>query len=88
MWYDLFYSVLKSLGMQRSDSDHGVFSWIYNKYKSLIALATDDILIATQHSSCVDKLRSTMDNMFDYNYNTGMQLKFLNLNITPKSIWH
>ena len=88
MWYDLFSSVLRSLGMQRSDSDHGVFSWIYNKLKSLIALATDDILVATQHKSCVDKIRASIDDMFDYTYNSGMQLKFLNISIIQSSLWH
>lgn len=59
--------------------------WTYNKFKSLIALATDDNLVATQHQSCVDKIRATIDDMFDYTYNTGTQLKFLNLNIIQSS---
>jgi len=58
-----------------------VFSWTYKNYKSLLALATDDILIATQHKTCVDRHRSELDDMFDYTFKQGNVLKFLNIRI-------
>lgn len=59
-WYSIIHGLLCNLGLQRSSSDHGVFSWIYTgddtlapknscRYKGIICLATDDILLIAEN---------------------------------------
>ena len=68
----------------RNDSKHNVqriFSWNKNGHKALIALATDDMLFATTHTSLFDILILEFDKYFSTTVLQGSQLSFLNYRI-------
>ena len=47
LWYDLLKSIFINVKMIRISSDHAIFSWVFNTYKSFLAVETDDILMET-----------------------------------------
>ena len=92
LWYDLIHLVFEDLDMIRSTCDHGVFTWTYeentasdntptNTYKAIIFLAMDDILIFTDDIKCYQTIRCAFNPLFDYSYQQGPVLKFLNMRI-------
>lgn len=92
LWYDLIRLVFEDLGMIRSTCDHGIFTWNYKgddtlatnqtiNHKAIICLATDDILIFTNNIICYQRIRMSFDPLFDYSYQQGPLLKFLNMRI-------
>ena len=61
--------------MIRSFSDHAVFSWIYKNYKSLLAVETYDILMATENIICFEILKHEFDTLFEYTFQEVSKLK-------------
>ena len=51
--------------MIRSSSDHAVFTWDNKIYKYILAVETDDILIATQHRIRFNIFTQKSDTLFD-----------------------
>ena len=58
-----------------------IFSWNKNGHKALIALATDDMLFATTHTSLFHILIAEFDKYFSTTVLQGSQLTFLNYRI-------
>ena len=52
--------------MIRRSSDHSVFSWLYNNYKSFIADEIGGIHMATENKICFEILVQEFDTLFDY----------------------
>ena len=47
--YDLFKYIFNTVEMISSSYDHYVFTWNYQTYKSILAVETYNILMATQN---------------------------------------
>ena len=67
--------------MIRISSDHTVFLWAYNTYKIIIAVETDDILMATQNIICFETLTKDVDTSFDCGIQEGTNIKLHNISI-------
>ena len=65
----------------RSSSDHVVTNCDYRTYKSIIAVDTYGIFMATQHMICFEILSQYFDNLFDYTFQEGDRVNLLNINI-------
>ena len=65
-----------------SSFDHDSFNWNNQTYKSILAVETDGILIATQHSIYFDILTHEFDTLFGYTYQERAKSKLLNITIT------
>ena len=55
-WYGLIKYIFITIKIIRSSSDHVVFTWVYNNYKSFLAVETDDILLAIENGICFEIL--------------------------------
>ena len=53
LWYDLLKSIFITVKMILSSSGRAIFSWVYNNYKSFLALEIDDIIMATENIICL-----------------------------------
>ena len=81
-WYKLLASIFtKILHMVPSVSNKGLFYWKHDQHYAYIALATDDILMASSHVSLFQLLQKTFDQYFGYTTATGSLLHFLNYRI-------
>ena len=67
--------------MIRSLSEHASFSWIYNTYKYILAVETNDTLVATQNRIFFERLIKWFDTLFDYTFQGGKALNLLKINI-------
>ena len=64
MLYDLFKSILITVEVIRSSSEHSVFLCKYITYKTIFEVETDDILVATQNIICFEILTKYFDTLF------------------------
>ena len=82
-WSVLLIKILTSpnIGMKVTTTNKSVFSWNFEGYKSLLAVATDDMLFATEHKKCLDHLCHIISQYFSYTIQSGAELSFLNLRI-------
>jgi hypothetical protein len=63
-WYTLLHAWLQDLGLQRTTTDHGVFTWTHENEQCLLVLETDDILMASKTTRPFDFLRQrTFENV-------------------------
>ena len=53
----------KELGMVPATGNKGLFIWHHNGHKALLALATDDIIIAVSHKSLYHVLCATFQSL-------------------------
>ena len=68
--------------MIRISSDHAVFSWVYNNYKSFLSVEIYEILLATQNRICFERLIQKFDILFECIFQEEPRLKLLNIHIT------
>ena len=81
-WYKLLSLILtKDMNMVPATGNKGLFTFIDGDQTAFIALATDDILLATSNKSFYDKLKTTFDTYFAYTTCEGSVLQFLNYRI-------
>ena len=82
--------------MKHSSSDYGVFTWTYTgddtikptnsvQHHAILCLATDDILMWTDNTSCFHRLRLALDSVLEYTFQDGPVLKFLNIRIVQSN---
>ena len=57
-----------------SSSDHAIFTWNYQTYKSILAVETADVLMDTQHRMFFERLTQVFDTLFDYTLQEGAKL--------------
>eukprot|EP00957_Ditylum_brightwellii_P061555 4671266-Ditylum_brightwellii.AAC.1 len=51
-WYLLLKAIfINELGMVVSTNDNTVLNWSYSNHRALLAISTDDFLMATSHRS-------------------------------------
>ena len=67
--------------MIRRSSDHALLSWVYRNYKSLLAVETDEILMATENIISFERLTQEFDTLFEYTFQEESKLKLPNINI-------
>ena len=85
-WYRLLSLIFtRELGMVPATGNKGLFYWQHDGHTALLALATDDILLAATHRSLYMKIRSVFDNYFAYTTNDGNVIQFLNYRIIQRS---
>ena len=66
-WYKLLSLILtKDLDMVLATGNKGLFTYIDGDKTALIALAIDDILLATSFTGFYDKLKNSFDTYFAY----------------------
>ena len=81
-WYRLLSLIFtRELGMVPATGNKGLFYWQHEGHTALLALATDDILLAATHKSLYIKIQSVFDNYFAYTTNDGKVIQFLNYRI-------
>ena len=80
-FFQLLLKILtsKQIGMIACTTNKGILHWTYNGYKSIIAITTDDLLFATQHVSCLDKLLNELTEYCSITIQKGQELSYLNL---------
>ena len=81
LWYELLKPIFITVKNIRSSSDHSVFSWVYNIYKSSLSVETDDTLLATHSRISFERLIYECDTLFDHTLLEGPKIKLLNINI-------
>ena len=54
---------------------------MYKTHKSILAVETYDILITTKNRIGFELLTKQFDELFDYTFQEGLQLKLLNITI-------
>ena len=64
-----------------STYDNAILSWSHNNHKALLALSTDDFLMATSHRSLYDKLKLCFDHHFNYTTYESNIIRYLNTRI-------
>ena len=67
--------------MVPATSNKGLFYWQQDGDTAFVALATDDILLATTNKKFYIKIQHTFDNYFAYTTKEGSILQFLNYRI-------
>ena len=78
-WYKLLALIFtKVLGMVVSTANKGLFYWAKNNQEAYIALATDDILMASTSISLFHEVCATFNQYFDYTTAQSSTLYFLN----------
>ena len=78
-WYRLLSLIFtRELGMVPATGNKGLFHWHHEGHTTLLALATDDILLAATHRSLYIKIQSVFDNYFAYTTNDGQDIHILN----------
>ena len=81
-WYKLLALIFtKVLGMVPSPANKGLFYWSKHNQEAYIALATDDILMASTSVILFHELCTTFNQYFDYTTAQGSTLHFLNYRI-------
>eukprot|EP00957_Ditylum_brightwellii_P056377 4273620-Ditylum_brightwellii.AAC.1 len=71
-WNILLSCILvNDLKMIQSSSDHSIFSWQYKGHCALIAVSTDDLLMAAADRTLFDRIRQCFDNHFNYTCTEG-----------------
>ena len=81
-WYRLLSVILtKELGMIPATGNKGLFYWNHNGHIAMLALATDNIVLASSHRSLYDAIQQVFDNFFGDTTNEGEVLQFLNYRI-------
>ena len=81
-WYQLLASIFtKVLNMVPSVANKGLFHWSHGNHYAYIALATDDILVASSDVSLFHLLEKTLKQYFSLTSATGPLLHFLNYRI-------
>ena len=81
-WYRLLSLIItKCMKMIPATGNHGLFTYKEDNKLAFLALATDDMLLATTFKEFYDKLRSTFDTYFAYTTCEGPVLSFLNYRI-------
>ena len=56
LWYEFLTSIFITVNMIRSSYNNNVFSFIYYRYKSILAVEIYDILMATQNRISFERL--------------------------------
>ena len=64
-------SVFKAIDTCPLPSNKGILVWYHQSYKSYFAISTDDILMVTQHESCVNILEQHISQFFEYQIQRG-----------------
>eukprot|EP00957_Ditylum_brightwellii_P207717 15354239-Ditylum_brightwellii.AAC.1 len=72
---------INELGRIVSTYDNTILSWSYNNHKALLAISTDDFLMATSHRSLYDKLKQCCDGYFNYTAYESNIIRYLNTRI-------
>ena len=54
--------------MIKRSSEYDILSGTYQKYKSILAVETDDILMTTQNKISFERLTKYIDTLFDYTF--------------------
>ena len=80
-WYALLVKILTKLGYKVNSTCRGVWYSNKNGIRSIIALATDDMLFDTTDESAFYQLLAEFGRYFDYTVRTGMELSFLNFRV-------
>ena len=70
--------------MIRISAAHDIFSWVYNDYKSFLAVETDDILMETDNRIWFESLAQTFDTLFNYTFQEVSKIKILYINIIQR----
>ena len=85
-WYKLLALILtKEVGMIPATGNKGLFYWNHKGHIAMLALATDDILLAATDRSLYEIIQQVFDNFFAYTTNDGEVLQFLNYRIIQSS---
>lgn len=80
-WELLCAFFINVVGMTQCVSDKATFTWVFDDYRSIFAVETDDVLMVTQHESCYHELRRHLDTLFEYTCQDNKMIHFLNLRI-------
>ena len=80
-WYALLATILRKLGYKVNSTCRGVWHSNQNGIRSIIVLATDDMLFGTTDEAAFHQLIAEFDRYFEYTVRTGMELAFLNYRI-------
>ena len=81
-WYKLLSLILiKDMNIIPAIGNKGLFIYIKGDKTAFVALATDDILLATLFTGFYDKMRESFDTYFAYTTCKGSVLHFLNYRI-------
>ena len=78
-WYKLLSLIFtKVLKMVVLTANKGLFFWEHDGHTAYIALATNDILMASSHENLFHLLKETFSQYFDFTTTVGPMLHFLN----------
>eukprot|EP00957_Ditylum_brightwellii_P021648 1632567-Ditylum_brightwellii.AAC.1 len=64
-------TLVNDLKMIQSTSDHTIFSWQYKGHHTLIAVSTDDLLMAATDRTLFGRICQCFDNHFNYTCTEG-----------------
>ena len=77
-WFKLLVKIFCKLGIKPNSTCRGIWHWDYDNIKSIIILATDDILFGTTDKKALDRLLMEFARYFSYTTRSGPELSFLN----------
>eukprot|EP00957_Ditylum_brightwellii_P028500 2151451-Ditylum_brightwellii.AAC.2 len=81
-WYLLLKAIcINKFGVLASTYNAAILSWNCNNHKSLLAISTDDLLMATTHRCLYDRLKQYFDRYFDYTTYESNVIRYLNTRI-------